>query len=158
MKEPKQNRNLDDLNPLFRAPLERWLAAAKKAGFTVLVYETFRTLERQRYLYACGRTVAPIGRILTYTLDSAHRYGMACDLVPLHSNGTANWNGYAALYKAVPPSDYGLETLSFEQPHLQLAGVNGPKQNQSVKFWAARQGVKCDVVVGSKWPPTTSKA
>jgi peptidoglycan LD-endopeptidase CwlK len=140
MIEPAQDRNSNHLHPLFREPLEAWLTATRAKGFRVLVYETFRTPQRQKYLYAIGRTIAPFGHYLTYTMDSCHRYGLAADQVPLAPNGKALWSGYDALYKAVPPAAFGLELLSFERPHLQLAGGQA----------RARQlGIQRDVMVGS---------
>lgn len=124
MIKPRQNRSLRSLDVRFSGKLRAWLAAAQGAGFHVLVYETKRTLERQKWLYAAGRTRR--GAIVTYTIDSCHRYGCAVDLVPLDARGRANWNGYAALYRAVPPSRFGLELLDFERPHLQIKG--GQKQ------------------------------
>jgi peptidoglycan LD-endopeptidase CwlK len=140
MKEPVQDRNKDHLHPLFREPLEAWLAATRAKGFRVLVYETFRTLPRQKYLYAIGRTIPPWGKFVTYTLDSCHRYGIAADIVPLDTQGRALWNGYDRLYRAVPPAAFGLELLDFERPHLQLVGG---------QVRARHLGIKPDVIVGS---------
>jgi peptidoglycan LD-endopeptidase CwlK len=140
MKEPVQDRNKDHLHPLFREPLEAWLAATRAKGFRVLVYETFRTLPRQRYLFALGRTIPPWGKFVTYTLDSCHRYGIAADVVPMDAQGRAMWNGYDRLYRAVPPAAFGLELLDFERPHLQLTGG---------QVRAHHLGIKADVIVGS---------
>lgn len=138
--EPPQNRSLDALHPDFREKLDKWLAAATAAGFDILVYETFRTPERQQWLFDAGRKRPPFGRYLTYTMDSCHRYGLAADLVPL-KDGQADWNGYAELHRAVPPSDYGLELLDFEKPHLQIKGG---------QQYAKDHRIKRDVIVGSK--------
>lgn len=156
---PAQDRNLDHLNQLFRTPLERWLAAARAwcqgRGLQILVYETFRTAERQVYLFAQGRTRP--GAVITYTLDSSHEYGLAADWVPLRLMGghwVQDWSHetYAAVYAAVPPGQFGLETFSWEKPHVQLAGVNGATQQVSGSVWAAAHGIKVNVVVGSTWP------
>lgn len=138
--EPQQNRNKDALHPDFREKLDKWLAAATAAGFDILVYETFRTPERQQWLFDAGRKRPPFGRYLTYTMDSCHRYGLAADIVPL-LNGQANWAGYDKLYKEVDPGDFGLETLDFERPHLQIKGGQA---------YAKEHGIKRDVIVGSK--------
>lgn len=87
---PPQDRSLDHLHPLFRDPLERWLAAARAAGFRVQVYETHRTPTRQAYLYSLGRTRP--GHVVTYTLDSSHLYGVAADLMVLDRRGQADWS------------------------------------------------------------------
>lgn len=144
--EPRQDRNLDHLHPDFRSRLEQWLAAASKAGFDILVYETFRTPERQKWLFEAGRQRPPFGRYLTYTMDSCHRYGLAADLVVLVS-GVADWDGYDKLYKAVDPKPFGLELLDFERPHIQIEGGQG---------YARSHGISRDVIIGSKAAPVAT--
>ena len=155
MTATSQDRNRDHLNQLFRTPLEQWLAKVstwgKRQNMTPLVYEAFRSAERQAYLYASGR-VRP-GPVITYTLDSAHELGVAVDWVPL-VGGKQCWDTalYDAVYAAVPPGDYGLETLSFERPHVQIKGVNGPNFNVSSSVWGQTHGLRPNVIVGSRWP------
>ncbi|MDV6376020.1 M15 family metallopeptidase [Deinococcus arenicola] len=159
MSSTSQDRDRNHLHQLFRTPFEQWLAAAeawgRPRGVVILPYETFRTAERQAYLYAQGRTRP--GAVITYTLDSAHEYGCAADWVPL-VDGVQNWSVdlYNQIYAAVPPGDFGLETLSFERPHVQLKGVNGPQFNISASVWAAANGIRPNVVVGSVWPLPTA--
>jgi len=138
--EPVQNRDKNALHPDFRERLDKWLDAAAAHGYDILVYETFRTPERQQWLYDAGRKRPPYGRYLTYTLDSCHRYGLAADLVPL-KGGQADWSGYDKLYKDVPPSDYDLELLDFERPHVQIKGG---------QEYAKAHGIKRDAIIGSK--------
>ncbi len=156
---PPQDRDLDHLRQVFRTPLEQWRAAAEAwcapRGLKILIYETFRTADRQAHLYAQGRTRP--GPVITYTLDSAHEYGVACDWVPLRLAGgkwVQDWGHatYAAIYAACPPQKYGLEKLPWEAPHLQIAGANGADQKQPVSVWAARQGIKANVIEPSRWP------
>jgi peptidoglycan LD-endopeptidase CwlK len=132
-------KDLNELDAPMLKAVKNFLAAATKKGFRVLVYETVRTDQRQEYLHGQGRTRP--GAIITYTLDSVHRYRRAVDLVPLNPDGSANWNGYAALYKAVPPGQFGLELLSFEKPHLQWAGFNGKTQNVTAAVYAKAHGL-----------------
>ena len=56
----------------------------------VQVIEGVRTLERQKQLYAQGRT-AP-GAICTWTLQSKHIGGLAVDVALLQVDGSINWN------------------------------------------------------------------
>jgi peptidoglycan L-alanyl-D-glutamate endopeptidase CwlK len=56
----------------------------------VQVIEGVRTLERQKQLYAQGRT-AP-GAICTWTLQSKHIGGLAVDVALLQADGSINWN------------------------------------------------------------------
>ncbi|CAM3265335.1 hypothetical protein DESA109040_05810 [Deinococcus saxicola] len=161
MSSTSQDRDRDHLHPLFRAPFEQWLAAvqawSKSRGIVPLAYETFRTAERQAYLYASGRTRP--GPVITYTLDSAHELGVAGDWVPL-VGGKQSWDVglYNEIYAAVPPGAFGLETLDFERPHVQLRGVNGPNFNVSASVWAAVHGLRANVIVGSRWPVAAAPA
>ena len=152
-----QDRNMDHLHARMRECIEPWHAAVTKKGYKYLLYETFRTAERQAFLYAQGRTRP--GQIVTYTLDSAHEYGVATDGVPLLWNPrTQAWEqdwshaAYDRIYTAVPPSKFGMELLSWEKPHLQLKGVNGADQQQPARIWAAQQGIVANQIIGSMWP------
>lgn len=156
---PPQDRNRDHLHQRFRTPFERWLADARRwcqaRGLDICVYETFRTAQRQAWLYASGRTRP--GPVITYTLDSSHEYGVAADWVPLRLvNGQwmQDWSHatYDAIYAAVPPAKYGLEIFTWEKPHIQLAGINGPRQRTDGAVWAAANGIRANVIVGSIWP------
>lgn len=150
MTVPKQDRDLNHLNPMFRPYIERWLAAvrAKFPQYDVLIVETFRTRARQEYLWAQGRS-GPYkrNRVVTWTQDSAHEYGLAIDWVFVNKKTRqAVWD--AALYKDayahVPPGGLELETLApTEYPHVQLKG--------GVQT-ARAHGIKANVIVGSKWP------
>lgn len=66
-----QNRNMDDLNPHVQNQTNSLLDAAKKAGFKLIVSETTRSPDRQRYLFGQGRGDNP-GSVVTKTLDSNH--------------------------------------------------------------------------------------
>lgn len=54
-----------------------------------MVVEGLRTLERQKQLYAQGRT-AP-GKVVTWTLKSKHLDGLAVDLAPIKTDGQIDW-------------------------------------------------------------------
>jgi peptidoglycan L-alanyl-D-glutamate endopeptidase CwlK len=90
-------------------------------------FEGFRTPERQDWLYQQGRSRP--GAIVTKARawESYHQYGLAVDMV-LHIDGAwswdvagsrlAQWNRMISLAQA-----QGLEPLTWELPHLQLAGL-----------------------------------
>jgi peptidoglycan LD-endopeptidase CwlK len=134
-----QDRDMSKLHPTFRGRIERWLNAAEQAGFDLFVTEGWRTEARQRYLYGQGRTRS--GNIVTYTLNSNHRYGLAVDIAVRTKSGGIDWSAssYLSVYKAIPLEKYGLERLDFEMPHIQLA--------DSDNF---REGLERDKIIGSK--------
>ncbi len=103
-----------------------------------MVVEGLRTLERQRELYAQGRTKP--GPKVTWTLHSKHLEGSAVDLAPF-VNGKVDWNNpknFDAIAKAmlqasrelsVPirwGADWDMDGLPREKgetdsPHFELA-------------------------------------
>lgn len=145
---PTQNRDLNALNQEFRGRLERWLDAVRGAGLSVMVLETHRTRERQEYLYAQGRTRP--GNVVTWTLNSLHRFGLAADVVPT-PGGQISWSipDYQRMHAAADPGMYGLELIRndrgqvLEWPHLQIQGGYDT---------AKRLGVKMDAPQRSVWP------
>lgn len=136
MTEPKKINAMNALYPAFREKLEHWLAQARATfpQFNINVSETRRSAERQRWLYASGRTRP--GPILTYTMDSKHRWGLAADLVITRKITPWfpiwDYRVWQRVYTAVPPSKHGLKSLEFELVHLEDADAdrliaNAPK-------------------------------
>ena len=129
MKEPIQNRDTSTLNPRFRKNLLSFIAAFNafyKGKYTMKVAETFRTNERQRYLYSLHNPAKGIWKtncdgVHTYSM---HYYRIAADLFVLDRWGRINYNYklWRAFYAAVRPSAYGLEIIPQELVHVQLAG------------------------------------
>lgn len=121
MTEPVQQRNLDLLNPAFRARFDAWLEAARAAAAPVEigVHETLRSAERQAWLWASGRTRP--GPIVTWTQHSKHQQGLAADW-HLVRDGRADWDAanYRELYSLVPPADFGLRTLEGDLVHIEI--------------------------------------
>jgi len=127
MNELARNSDPVCLHPIFREKARELLDRLTAEGIPFRLYEGFRSPERQRYLYAQGRTRA--GPIITYARPwaSYHQYGMAGDFV-LFENGTWTWDtrGFRKRYWAqlqTTGKQLGLEPLPFELPHLQLAGI-----------------------------------
>jgi hypothetical protein len=124
MKEPAKQTSLQVCYPEFAKRYTAWLTAARKAFplLNIKPSETRRTLARQQWLYASGRTRK--GLVVTYTLDSFHRLGCAADTVIARklTPWIAIWDSrvWNTIYAKVPPEKYGLERLAFEAVHLQL--------------------------------------
>jgi len=78
-KEPKRNSDINSLSAKFRKKFDaRWVEVIKKYP-DARVFEARRSLERQKRLYAQGRTRP--GNIVTRTLKSRHLDGDAVDIV-----------------------------------------------------------------------------
>jgi hypothetical protein len=72
------------LEPFTRRKVAAILADAKAHGISLMVYETYRSEERQRLLYQQGATRLPnVG---------VHHYGLACDIV-YQIAGEPSWKG-----------------------------------------------------------------
>lgn len=130
MKVTDRQSSLDLLWPRFRVNLEQWLAQAVATfpQFEFRVTETRRTQERQNYLFSLGRTRQPYGKVVTYSLDSNHQYGLAADIAIIRKRtGKAEWgwDTWKTIYAKVSPEAYNLEKLEWEMPHLQIAAADG---------------------------------
>ena len=68
----------DELNDKTKEALELFVRIAEDNGLDVLVTETYRTQERQDYLYAQGRAVE--GSVVTWTRNSMHTKRNAFDI------------------------------------------------------------------------------
>lgn len=116
------------LHPLLRDSVQEILAQCKDADMPFQLFEGYRTPERQQYLYAQGRTRR--GQIVTKSKpwQSYHQYGLAVDIVLKIDNDWC-WSAKGELRDywnslALIAEKYGLEGLSYELPHFQLAGFD----------------------------------
>lgn len=142
-------RDLNELNELVKAMLELAIADIKKQGVNPLVVETYRTKERQNYLYCQGRGVAEctakginktfamkycntkVGKV-TWTLNSEHFNRKAVDIVPqrlISGKMTAIWNSKDKQTQIIIKTmqKYGFEaganwTTTPDSPHFQVKG------------------------------------
>lgn len=79
--EPVRYSALDKLDPAFAARLLQLLDLMHQAGYEPLVYETYRTPARQKWLYGLGRTHHKGLKPVTWTLHSKHCEGRAADII-----------------------------------------------------------------------------
>lgn len=115
-------RDLSELHPLVRRMVGDVLADIRKAKLPFEVFEAYRSPSRQRKLFNQGSVTK------ADAWQSYHQYGMAVDLV-MKENGQWSWrtdNGRLALWEQMNAigRKHGLEPLSWEKPHLQLAGTS----------------------------------
>lgn len=72
------------LEPIFRAGVQRIVADAAAHGVKLMVFETYRSKERQKLLFNEGASrLKDVG---------VHHYGLACDLVRV-VQGDPSWKG-----------------------------------------------------------------
>lgn len=126
-KEPARNFDQARLHPAFRVIALELLERLAAEGLPFKLFEGFRSEERQAWLYASGRTRP--GPIITKAQPglSYHQYGLAGDFV-LFIDGKWSWDTSkqnAEKWRRLQEigMELGLEPLSFELPHLQLAGL-----------------------------------
>lgn len=142
-------RDINELNILVKTMLELALADIKSQGINPLVVETYRSQERQNYLYCQGRTISEctakginstfakayctpkVGKV-TWTLNSIHISRKAVDVVPqrvINGKMTAIWNTKDPQTQAIIKTmeKYGFEaganwTTTPDSPHFQVKG------------------------------------
>jgi peptidoglycan L-alanyl-D-glutamate endopeptidase CwlK len=94
------SRNLDDLIPVVKDRVERFIEICKEHNIDLLVTSTYRDQESQAALYEQGRTTP--GHIVTNAKagDSYHNWRCAVDVVPL-VNGKPNWDGNDPIWNQI---------------------------------------------------------
>jgi len=116
--------DLQLLEPVTRAAVLGMIADAAAQGVALMVFETYRSQERQQLLFSQGASqLRTVG---------VHHFGLACDIVK-SVNGQPSWNGdfsfFAALAKGrglIWGGDWGtpLQHHSFhDTDHVQRCAV-----------------------------------
>jgi hypothetical protein len=113
----------------FQKKVRDWLAACIDSGVIPYVYEGFRTLQRQKELFALGPNVTR-----AMPGQSFHNYGRAIDWVPImHTLKAADMYDTAWVMLSKPDQeklylkcelishDFGMRGLSWESGHLEDA-------------------------------------
>lgn len=81
---PKRVDDLDLLEPVTRKLVEAIIDDARANGLKLMVFETYRSQDRQEALFEQGAT--------KFKTVGVHHYGLACDLVK-DVNGQPSWKG-----------------------------------------------------------------
>lgn len=150
MTDPRvQDRDFSHLHPLLRHRLLDLLQETGRRGLAVFVTEGWRSEERQDWLYAQGRTLP--GAIITYARPGLSYHNLKCNDRPCSAavdvavwdedkpwSKSLEWSGTAREWEIIHAAAavVGLQTLTFEKPHLQLpfplqeleAGLHWPVQ------------------------------
>lgn len=120
----KRSSDLVYLHPEFRRKVELVLGALERRSIPFEVFEASRSPERQARLYRKRPRVTK-----ARPWRSMHQYGLAADFV-LRIDGRWSWSTKTKQHRAWwsdlhgIASEVGLVPISWEKPHLQLAGVH----------------------------------
>lgn len=81
---PNRVADPDLLEPMTRQLVQQILDAAQQMGISLMIFETYRSQERQQELFNSGATkLRTVG---------VHHYGLACDIVKV-VGGEPSWKG-----------------------------------------------------------------
>lgn len=162
----KRHTALELLHPKCRSAVLALIEALKTEKIPMKIFESYRTPERQAHLFAQGRTRdLHLGKVTKANAwESYHQYGIAVDMVIDHpdhgmwetGNPTADrwWKQYHDLAK-----QHGLEPLSFELPHVQVAGLktsrllSGEDPGPGDESWESNFSAAVSRWPGSRKPP-----
>lgn len=158
----KRNNNIDDLNPQMKEIVLKLIARLKEENLPFFLYETRRTLLRQKYLFSSSRTTEELrqkgitefeGRPnepwATGTLRSNHLTGdavdMLLDLKHPYFKDKKKPNGMWDVsdefmplwlrYRQIAKEEFGLYTLVKDWPHVSRLpeGRSGKKKKNGKK-------------------------
>lgn len=125
-------RNTSNLAPFLVVRLTAALDECHAMGYEVAVFESYRSPERQQWLYDQGRTRD--GKIITNArpYESFHQYGLAVDIVGYHNkkwDWSIDYDKITEVFKR-----HGFKTLKFEKAHFQIdGGLTAKKAKQICK-------------------------
>lgn len=119
------------LHPDFRVKVKALLVNAKSAGLKVVLYETFRSAERQLEMFNAGRS--------GLKSNGMHFYGAAADVVFLDGNGRVTWNVPAEMWNRLGALGkalglyWGGDWKGRDCPHFQMVPATRAAQAKIVK-------------------------
>lgn len=123
-------RDISELHLTAQSACRLFLEECKKAGLDIFITETYRSQERQDYLYAQGRTRP--GPIVTWTRNSNHKsrlaWDIACNKPSLYDTATLNKAGKIALDLGI---GWGGTWKNVDRPHFEVtANWKAPKKEE----------------------------
>ncbi|MFY0521440.1 M15 family metallopeptidase [Lysinibacillus sp. UGB7] len=115
-------RDLAELLPAAQTACRLLFQECYKAGIkNIFITETYRSQERQKYLYAQGRTRP--GQIVTWTLNSNHKSRLAWDIAvgpPQSLYDVTTLNRVGAIAKKLGIEWGGTWTNAIDRPHFEV--------------------------------------
>lgn len=142
----KVSTALEDLQPLFRLKVEKWLNDCQAENLLLFIDFTLRTRAQQAELYAKGRKkVGPLWIVVDRSKkvtdappgSSYHEYGLALDVYPLHM-GAPSFRTPVSVRVVDLAKKHGIAwggnwTRFKDRPHFQDA--NAPSIKECRKLW-----------------------
>ena len=129
------DRDLRKLKKPIRQACSAFLKETKKKWLHVFVTEAKRSIERQRYLYAQGRTRP--GKVVTWTLHSRHIVGEAFDIAfdqkmhgSLYPNDARLRERVGEIGESLWLERWGRWKV-WDKPHFQRAGATSWYENKN---------------------------
>ena len=119
MADTSRHNDLQLLHEPFRTRITELLERMKLRGFDPILFETLRTLERQKWLYEIGRTREKDRKPVTWTMKSKHFSGQACDIVS--KSRLWDWPEFFSALRQ-EANRLKLRVLRTEQCHVEWAG------------------------------------
>lgn len=128
MKYDKRNKEaLRDLHFLVSEKVEKLLEVLEEKELEILIYEGWRSAERQDKMYASNRTEVGPWKTDLRGGYSYHNYGMAIDFVPCNNKGEIDYDD-SKTYNLVAKEarklgfEWGGDWFYRDCPHLQYTG------------------------------------
>lgn len=138
-------RDISELLPAAQTACRLLFQECFKAGIkNIFITETYRSQERQKYLYEQGRTRP--GNIVTWTLDSNHKSRLAWDIAvspPQSLYDVAILNRVGDIARKLGITWGGVWSAKIDRPHFEVKPT-----------WIMPKGYKIE---GQVIIPTTSK-
>lgn len=145
--DARNKSNIEKLAKHTKAAALKWYDYCVKNNINILIYETIRTVAKQREYVNSGAS---------QTMKSYHIVGQALDFVPVNDKGETLWGGYGAAdvveaitYAKSLGFEWGGDWKSFvDKPHLQFNYKGYGTDTFEEKIIAApKTEVKTEVVV-----------
>lgn len=112
-------RDISELHPIAQKACKLFLDECKRAGLDIFITETYRSQERQNYLYEQGRTRP--GKVVTWTRNSNHKsrlaWDIACNKPSLYDVATIKKAGQIAMSLGI---GWGGVWKTPDMPHFEV--------------------------------------
>ena len=126
-------RDINELSTLAQTACKLFLATCKARGINIFITETYRSQDRQDYLYAQGRTRE--GNVVTWTRSSRHTsrraWDIACNGNKLYDTAMLKKAGEVAKDLGIT---WGGTWSTPDMPHFEIAtDWKAPKGTEPIK-------------------------